>query len=260
MVKGSRALDITGDVYGQLTAISNTGQKNKNGSYVWNFQCSCGNTLQREIGNIRFRRDSASCEVCEKAKISSCKTLHGGSIGKNKVYKAWCKIKERCFNENDPNYSTYGGAGITLYDGWVKDFAAFKEYIGDPPKDGKHYSVDRVDNNLGYFPDNIRWATDSQQARNKSRQRNNTSGVVGVAWRDKVWPCGQKSTRYAVTQWHDLQGRIFSKSFSVKKHGEELAFFMACEYREQQINLLNLMGAGYTQGHGKPKQINLENV
>lgn len=110
-------------------------------------------------------------------------------------------------------------------------------------------------NNIGYFPYNLRWATDHQQARNKAHQVNNTSGVMGVLWEDKKWPNNKDSTLYAKAQWIDLEGKCKRKHFSAKLYGEELAFFMACEYREQQINLLNLQGAGYTEGHGKVKSV-----
>lgn len=254
MVKGVRTLDITGEVYGQLTAISNTGEKNNNGSYIWNFECSCGNTLKREIGNIRFRPESATCKDCFRKKMAAHKTTHG-TPKNDKTYKSWSKIKERCFNPNDACYPRYGAVGITLCDEWREDFTAFRDHIGQPPKDGKRYSVDRIDNNIGYFPNNVRWATDFQQSRNKGKQVNNTSGVAGVNWEDKIWPCGKNSTLYATAQWKGLNKEHHKKSFSVKKYGEELAFFMACEYREQMINLLNLQGAGYTEGHGKVKSV-----
>lgn len=254
MVEGSRALDITGEIYGQLTAVSSTGDKNNNGSYIWNFKCSCGNTLQREIGSIRFRPEGASCPECFRKKMAIHKTTHG-TPKNDKVYKTWCKIKERCFNPNDKCYPRYGAIGITLYEMWRDNFVAFRDYIGQPPKDGKRYSVDRLDNSIGYFPDNIRWATDIQQARNKGKQVNNTSGVSGVNWEDKTWPCGKNSTLYAIVQWKGLNKEYHKKSFSAKKYGEELAFFMACEYRDKMINLLNLQGAGYTEGHGKIKSI-----
>jgi len=254
MVKGVRTLDITGEVYGQLTAISNTWEKNNNGSYIWNFECSCGNTLKREIGNIRFRPESATCTGCFRKKMAVHKTTHG-TPKNDKVYISWRKIKERCFNPNDPCYPRYGAVGLTLCDEWKDNFPAFRDHIGQPPKDGKRYTVDRIDNSLGYVPDNIRWATGEQQSRNKGKQLNNTSGASGVNWEDKMWPCGKNFTRYAVAQWKGLDRRNNKKCFSAKKYGEELAFFMACEYREQQINLLNLQGAGYTEGHGKVKSI-----
>ena len=126
---------------------------------------------------------------------------------------------------------------------------AFYNYIGPKPTDGQHYTVDRIDNARGYEEGNVRWATAKQQARNKGNMSNNTSGVKGVQWDNKKHPTGDKYSLYAKATWSTLGGKVRNKAFSVKKYGEELAFFMACEYREQQVLLLNLQGAGYTQGH-----------
>jgi hypothetical protein len=254
MQSGVNKLDITGEVYGQLTAISNTGKQNANGCYIWNFKCSCGELLEREIGNLRHRRESAKCDVCNSIATSGRMATHRTPKG-DKVYTSWRKIKERCFNPNDKSYKDYGAVGITLCDEWREDFTAFRDHIGQPPKDGKRYSVDRIDNNIGYFPNNVRWATDELQARNKTLTKSNITGIVGVYWDDKKWPNSENSTLYAIARWNELDGRPMKKSFSAKKYGEELAFFMACEYREQQINLLNLQGAGYTEGHGKVRSV-----
>lgn len=251
---GVNKLDITGEVYGQLTAISNTGKQNANGCYIWTFKCSCGNFLEREIGNLRSRRYSAKCEDCN-SKATSERTSTHRTPKNDKVYKSWCKIKERCFNQNDKSYKDYGGKGVTMYPAWVDDFVAYRDHVGTPPDDGLRYSIDRLDNNVGYFPNNLRWATYHQQARNKTHQANNKSGFMGVCWEEKKWPNNKVGTLYANAQWKALDGKTQKKCFSVKKYGEELAFFMACEYREQQINLLNLQGAGYTEGHGKVKSI-----
>lgn len=249
---GVNKLNITGEVYGQLTAISNTGKQNANGCYIWNFKCSCGNLLEREIGNLRSRRHHARCDDCNSKATSERVSTHR-TPKNDKVYKSWCKIKERCFNQNDKSYKDYGGKGVTMYSDWVDDFVAYRDHIGNPPDDGFRYSIDRLDNNVGYFPNNLRWATYHQQARNKTHQVNNKSGFMGVCWEEKKWPNNKLSTLYANAQWKALDGKTQKKCFSVKKYGEELAFFMACEYREQQINLLNLQGAGYTEGHGKVK-------
>lgn len=254
MQSGVNKLDITGEVYGQLTAISNTGKQNANGCYIWNFKCSCGELLEREIGNLRHRRESAKCDACNSIATSGRMATHRTPKG-DKVYKSWCKIKERCFNPNDKSYKDYGGKGVTMYPAWINDFVAYRDHVGTPPKDGLRYSIDRLDNNIGYFPNNLRWATDELQARNKTLTKSNTTGIVGVHWDDKKWPNSENSTLYAIARWNELDGRPTKKCFSVKKYGEELAFFMACEYREQQINLLNLQGAGYTEGHGKVKSI-----
>jgi hypothetical protein len=165
-------------------------------------------------------------------------------------YKSWTKIKERSFNKNDPCYPHYGAKGVVMCDEWVDDFLAFYQHIGPKPDDGNRYSVDRIDNTLGYEPYNVRWATYAQQARNKNGlSKANKTGVIGVSWEDKLHPNKVNSTMYAVAQWKTINGKPRKKSFSVKKYGEELAFFMACEYRDYQIDLLNLQGAGYTDQH-----------
>lgn len=246
----SRRLDITGEVYGQLTAIKNTFKQNNNGCYIWEFSCSCGNIIEREIGNLRFRREGAKCGSCN-SKASSLRNTTHGTPKSDKIYKAWCKIKERCFNPNDKSYPDYGAKGITMQEDWINDFIKFRDYIGEQPNDGQRYSVDRIDNSKGYQEGNIRWATYFQQARNKTKSSANKSGVTGVRFEDKKWPNSEGSTRYAVAQWKGLNGEPHKKCFSFKKYGEELAFFLACEYREQMIALLNLQGAGYSENHGK---------
>ena len=90
----------------------------------------------------------------------------------NKAYKSWAKIKERCFVETNKDYYKYGAIGITMYEGWRNNFQAFYDHIGDPPNTNEAgYSIDRIENSLGYVPGNIRWATDYQQARNKSKHK-----------------------------------------------------------------------------------------
>jgi hypothetical protein len=249
MVKSSRALDITGEVYGQLTAISSTGEKSNNGSYIWNFKCLCGNTVQREMAKVRYARANSTCSECFKKELSIRNTTHG-TPSHDKTYNAWRSMKSRCLNESDPSYEHYGAIGISVHEGWIDDFPAFREHIGQLPLGNDKYSVDRINNNLGYVPNNVRWATLTQQARNKGKSSNNTSGVTGVRWK-----LDRSKIRYVVATWSSLDKKSHSKSFSENKYGEELAFFMACEYREQMISLLNLQGAGYAENHGKLKEV-----
>jgi hypothetical protein len=80
-------------------------------------------------------------------------------------YHTWCSIKDRCLNKGCKYYHKYGGRGITMYDGWVKSFEDFFEYVGKKPTP-KH-SIDRYPNNDGnYEPGNVRWATNKEQMRN----------------------------------------------------------------------------------------------
>jgi hypothetical protein len=120
---------------------------------------------------------------------------------------------------------------------------------GKYPNDGKRYTIDRRDNAKGYEPGNIRWADDFQQARNKGMSIKNRTGFTGVTLDNKGTENLPKF--YYKVQWRDLASKVKTKCFSVEKYGEELAFFLSCTYREHQIDLLNLQGAGYANNHGK---------
>ena len=80
-------------------------------------------------------------------------------------------MKDRCFNPNNKCYNLYGERGITVYFEWIDDFQAFYDYVSKLPNYGKEgYTLDRIDNNGNYEPNNLRWADPNAQSRNK---RNN---------------------------------------------------------------------------------------
>lgn len=232
--------DITGKKLNKLTAIKSTGEKSSNGDFIWEFTCDCGEIAFISIGNFNSgHTKSCGCAYTDSRKERD--DYHG--MSESEEYATWLRIKSRTRNPNDPSYATYGAIGIDMSDGWFDDFISFYEHMGKKPAAG--YSIDRIDNTRGYAPGNCRWASPQEQARNKlGLQRNNTSGVKGVSWDEK-----SKGCIYATAQWKGVDGVPYSKSFSVKTYGEELAFFLACEYRTHMIDLLNLQGAGYSEQH-----------
>ena len=111
----------------------------------------------------------------------------------------------------------------------------------------KGYEVDHIDGNRqNNLYGNLRAVTKSVNQKNASKRSSNVSGVVGVYSETN----GKSATPYWTAEWRDISGKKKRKRFNAKAFGDELAFFLACEYRDLQIQLLNLQGAGYTNRHG----------
>lgn len=135
------------------------------------YRCDCG--TEKIIRKDGVESGAViSCGCSKKNRL----TKHGKA--KTRVYIAWLAVIKRCTNENDVNYPSYGGRGISVCERWL-DFACFYEDMGDAP-DGM--SLDRIDNSGGYSKENCRWTTDSIQGYNQRKNSRNTSGKTGVQW------------------------------------------------------------------------------
>lgn len=116
-------------------------------------------------------------------------TKHGHSKrGRwSKIYRAWADIIQRCTNSNNKQWKNYGGRGIIICDRWLYSFTNFLKDMGKPP--GSEYSIDRIDNNKGYYKENCQWATPKQQARNTRKNRlvthNGKTQCISI-WRKNV--------------------------------------------------------------------------
>ena len=168
----AKARDLTGMRFGRLLVISRAYTDDKTHAY-WLCKCDCGKE-KIVCGSGMFRGAISSCGCYAKEKA----TKHG--MKNALIYKAWCQMKQRCENPRNAHYNNYGGRGITVCKRW-HDFVLFYEDMGDRPR-GK--TLDRIDNNKGYFKENCRWAT-RQQENNRRNNRNIT--IDGVTSTLKLW-------------------------------------------------------------------------
>jgi len=105
----------------------------------------------------------------------------------NRAYRTWAQIKQRCNNPKAQHYHRYGGRGITMHPAWAADFSLFLKDVGDPPELG--VTLDRIDNNRGYEPGNVRWAGRKEQANNRENNIRVTYGGETLTlsqWADKL--------------------------------------------------------------------------
>lgn len=234
-----KVLDITGQTFGYWTVA--TLSHKKNNKVYWICKCICGNEKTLLSWDVRKRSKSCGCKSREM-QAESREDFHGKS--RTPVYNTWSAMMARCHNPNYTEYHLYGGRGIKVCKEWRNSFKSFYDDMGDRPYLG--HSLERIDVNKGYCKNNCRWATRTEQARNKRKNVNNKSGFTGVhkGYRDG------KLDRYRA-EWIDLEGKTKSKSFSINKYGKEEAFRLACEARENAIKELNEQGAGYSENHGK---------
>lgn len=152
-----RLKDLTGQRFGRLVVLSRA--PNDGRRTVWNCRCDCGETKPIRAEGIMCG-DSKSCG-CLKADKARARAKHGRSQAP--IYRVWSHMLGRCRNPNDKGFKHYGARGIAVCERWL-DFEAFAADMGDPPPG---LSLDRIDNNKGYSPDNCRWADAFTQSNNR---------------------------------------------------------------------------------------------
>jgi hypothetical protein len=164
------AKDITGQRFGRLVALYQTGERGKDRGVVWRVRCDCGCEFEattKYLGSIK------SCGCLKREITSQIHYRHGNTIGGNSpLYGLWQAIKQRCYNPKNKAYKYYGERGITMALEWI-DFIPFRDYINQAlgPKPSPKHTLDRIENSEGYYPGNLKWSTQTEQNHNSGRSK-----------------------------------------------------------------------------------------
>lgn len=190
-------IDLTGMRFGRLVVVSRAGTVK--GKATWNCQCDCGGvsvvpTTHLKSGNTK------SCG-CLRADSNTFKNKTHG-MRNTRLYYVWCAMKKRCTNEKDKRFSSYGGRGITVCEEWLSFDGFYSWSVSSGYKPG--LTLDRIDNNGNYCPENCRWITNKEQQNNK---RNNIF----------VTHNGETHT---IGQWSKIKKIPYKKLWDAYQNGE----------------------------------------
>ena len=165
---GGMKKNLLGMVFGRLSIVSKTEKRDGQGNILWNCLCECGSTI--DVGSSSLLTgNTQSCGCLKKERFHNRK--HG--LSHHKLYGVWEEMIQRCYNPRNKKYALYGGRGIEICPEWRQNFQAFFDWavknrypVGDK---NQKLSIDRVDNDLGYSPENCRWSSYSEQNANRRK-------------------------------------------------------------------------------------------
>lgn len=157
-------VDLTGMRFGRLVTLERVG-KTAQGS-IWLCQCDCGNQTKVRVSYLRNgHTKSCGCYATESKHLRKTRTTHGQSY--ESIYQIWQSAKQRCYYKNNANYKHYGGRGIEMCAEWRDSFETFFEWAKNNGY-AEGLTIDRIDVNGNYCPENCRWVNMTVQNRNKT--------------------------------------------------------------------------------------------
>lgn len=182
----SRGKDLYGKKIGNLTILKRIPPETPGTHTHWLCRCDCGREIVVDQTNLRKQRQCKSC---------AGKT-HG--MAETPLYEAWSHMKQRCLCNTDQHYESYGGRGITVCEEWMnfepfRDWALSNGYTSN-------LTLDRIDNDKGYYPENCRWAT-------RRTQSNNRRNSLYITAKGITLPCAEWARQTSIPR-NTIRGRI----------------------------------------------------
>ena len=207
--------------FGRLTVIGEG--KHEKGVHKWKCECECGNITFVDSNKLRSGH-TKSCGCLQKERTIQASLKHG--MSKSRIHKEWRGVLHRCKNPSASHYENYGGRGIKVCDEWTgKD--GFINFYKWSMENGyaDDLTLDRIDNDSGYSPDNCRWIPHIENCHNRGVRFDNKIGVPGISERKlksgkvKYRVCITANyKRYYIGQFDNLKDAIIAREKAEKDY------------------------------------------
>lgn len=196
--------DLTGQRFGRLV-VKSYAYTDSSKKAIWVCMCDCGKNCEVRANDL-LRGKTNSCGCLKRDTRITMNLTHGGKH--TRLYNIWIAMLERTGNKNSSNYHNYGGRGIAVCEEWKNDFEQFRNWATSHGY-REDLTIDRIDVNGDYCPENCRWATKKEQA-------NGTRRNIKIEYKGQTLTLSQWAEKIGINRY-TLRNRIFVYGWSVEE-------------------------------------------